>query len=335
MSENVLTDDEVAALLDGVRSGEVEVQSAQGPRYASVKPFEIPRRSRLASKSFPTLELLNQKFAEQLRKRTQQLFNCELGVNCSETVNSLFGDICRQHDDILVAVEFAAPPLTGRGAIVFGAELVQQLVELFFGGAGSKPKAPGRAVFTLGELRVTHAFSNIVLAILKEMWEPIQTIDPEQLKSESSVSLLDIADETDPVIKNTFDFSFEEHDGALHLLLPKAMVETLLPLFKGADRKHSPGQDKLWADAIHTGLTDVSVNLSSHVGHTSMTLGELIRLEPGDVIKIDSPRIATICAQNIPLLEGRFGVHGGCNAVEATKWLGADLKKPRRGGTHD
>ena len=43
MSENVLTDDEVDALLDGVESGEVEVQSAQGPRYASVTPFELPR----------------------------------------------------------------------------------------------------------------------------------------------------------------------------------------------------------------------------------------------------------------------------------------------------
>lgn len=334
MSEQVLTDDEVDALLDGVESGEVEVQSAKGPHYASVTPYEIPRRSRIASKSFPRLELLNEKFAERLRKRTQQLLHCELGVNCSETANSLFGDICGQHVDVLVAVEFAAPPLTGHGAIVFGAELVHQLVELFFGGAGSEPKEPGLGGFTLGELRVTRAYSNIVLATLKEIWEPIQAIDPEQLKTESSISLLNIADDTDPVIKSTFDFSFAEHDGALHLLLPNAMVETLVPLFKGTDRKEDPAQDEMWADTIRSGLTDISVSLSTNVGHATMTLGELICLEPGDIINIDSPRIATIFAQNVPLLEGRFGVHGGRNAVEATQWLGADLKKPKRDGTH-
>ncbi len=334
MSEKVLTDDEVDALLDGVESGEVEVQSAKGPHYASVTLYEIPPRSRIASKSFPRLELLNEKFAEQLRKRTQQLLDCELGLSCSGTGSSLFGDIRGHHIDVLVVVEFAAPPLTGHGALVFGAELVHQLVELFFGGVGSEPKEPGLGGFTRGELRVTHAYSDIVLATLKEIWEPIQAINPEQVKTESSISLLNIADDTDPVIKSTFDFSFQEHDGTLHLLLPNAMVETLLPLFKGTDRKENPAQDEMWADTIRTALTDIGVSLSTSVGHASMTLGELISLEPGDVISIDNPRIATIFAQNVPLLEGRFGVHGGRNSVEATQWLGTDLKKPKRDGTH-
>ncbi len=334
MNEKVLTDDEVDALLDGVDSGEVEVQSAKGPHYASVTPYEIPPRSRIATKNFPRLELLNEKFAENLRKRTQQLLNCELGLGCSAIASSLFGDIRGRQANILVAVEFAAPPLPGHGAIVFGTELVHQLVELFFGGGGSEPKEPGIGGFTLGELRVTHAYSNIILATLKNVWEPIQAIDPEQLKTESSISLLNIADDTDPVIKSTFDFSFEEHAGTLHLLLPNAMVETLLPLFRGSDRKEDPAQDEMWADTIRTSLTDIGVSLSTNVGHASMTLGELICLEPGDIINIDSPRIATIFAQNVPLLEGRFGVHGGRNAVEATEWLGADPKKPKRDGTH-
>ena len=334
MSEKVLTEDEVDALLVGVESGEVEVQSANGPHYASVTRYEIPPRSRIASKRFPRLELLNEKIAEQLRKRTQQLLNCELGLSCNETVNSLFGDIRGHHVDALVAVEFAAPPLTGHGAIVFGAELVHQLVELFFGGAESEPKEPGLGGFTLGELRVIHAYSNIVLATLKEMWEPIQSIDPEQLKTELSISLLDIADDTDPVIKSTFDYSFAGHDGTLHLLLPNAMVKTLLPLFKGTDRKENPAKDAIWADTIRTGMADINVNLSTTVGHVTMTLGELICLEPGDVIDIDSPRFATIFAQRVPLLEGRFGLQSGHNAVEATQWLGADPKEPKRDGTH-
>ena len=259
MSEQILSDDEVDALLDGVESGEVEVHSADGPRYASVTAHDIPRRSRIASKCFPRLELLNEKFAERLKKRTQQLLHCDMGLSCSETANASFGDICGQHADVLVAVEFAAPPLNGHGAIVFGADLVHQLVELFFGGAGSEPKSPGLGGFTLGEHRVIHAYSNIVLDTLQEIWEPILAIKPERLKTESSINSLNIANETDQVIRNTFDFSFEEHDGALQLLLPNTMVETLLPLFKGVDRKVDQAQDDMWADAIRTGLTDINV----------------------------------------------------------------------------
>lgn len=334
MTEKVLTDDEVGALLDGVESGEVEVQSADGVRYASVALYEMPRRSHIESRSFPKLALLNEKFANKLKKRTQQLLHCDLGLHCRETVGTIFGDICTRHPDVLIAIEFTAPPLSGRGAIVFGSELVHQLVELFFGGAGSEPKAPGLGGFTLGELRVIHTYSNIVLATLKDTWESILAIEPEQFKTESSLNLLNIAEETDQIIKSTFDYSFEEHDGALHVLLPTAMVETLLPVFKGTDRKEDPGQDKMWADTIRTGLADININLSTNVGHATMTLGELICLEPGDIIHIDSPRIATIYAQNVPLLEGRFGLHEGCNAVEASHWLGESRQISKRNGTH-
>lgn len=334
MSNEVLTNDEVDALLDGVESGEVEVQSADGPHYASVAPFEIPQRSRIVSRSFPKLELLNDRFAEQLKKRTGQLLQSELGVSCGETASSSFGEICAQHPDGQVAVEFVAPPLVGRGAIVLGAELVHHLVELFFGGGASEPGEPRIGGFTVGELRVIRTYSTVVLDVLKTLWEPIQEINPELHKTELNVSLLDIAEEPDQVIKSTFNFLVDEHDGALYLLLPAAMVERILPMFKGTERKEDPAQDERWANTIREVLAEINVTLSSDVGHARMTLGELICLEPGDVIGIDSPRTARINAHSVPLLEGRFGVHGGRNAVEASKWLGADTEKTVKDGTY-
>ena len=49
MTDPVITDDEKDALLDGVATGEVEVQSFDGPRYAEVNDFVIPARSRIAT----------------------------------------------------------------------------------------------------------------------------------------------------------------------------------------------------------------------------------------------------------------------------------------------
>jgi len=334
MSDPVLTNDEVDALLDGVESGEVEVHSTDGPRYASVKVYDIPRRSRISSKSFPRLEVINEQLAQRLGKHTQQLLHCELGLSCGETVNSMFTEVCGQNPDDLVAVEFSAAPLGGNGAIIFSANLVHQLVELFFGGTANQRRVPNIAGFTLGELRVIHAYSNIFLDTLQEVWEPILAISPDRLKTESSVSLLSIAEETEQVIRSTFDFSFADYSATLHLLLPNKMVDSLLPIFRGTDRKVDQAQDAMWAETIRTGLTDIEVDLCTHVGHANMTLRDLICLEPGHIINIDSPRFATLSAKNIPLIEGRFGVHGGRNAVEASRWLNADLNKPKRNGTH-
>ena len=67
MTDKVLTDEEKDALLEGVATGEVEVQSSTGPAYAEVQPFEIPARSRLESLS----KDLGEK-ARTLRTRAKQ-----------------------------------------------------------------------------------------------------------------------------------------------------------------------------------------------------------------------------------------------------------------------
>ena len=334
MNDEVLTKDEVGALLDGVESGEIEVQSADGPRFAVVKPHDIPRRSRIASKSLPKLELLNDNLAERLKHRTQKLLNCELGVTCRSTATVMFAEVWNSDADALVAVEFSAPPFNGRGAIVIDANLVNQLVELFFGGGGNDAKEESRGDFTPGVMRVVRTYSDIVLSSLKETWEPIQLIEPEQQRTEASTSLLTIADETDSIVQSTFDYSFSENDGTLDLLMPTAMLETLLPVFKGDNREPNPTQDKHWEETFREVLTDITVDLSTTVGEASMTLSELICLEPGDIINIDNPTRATVLAQNVRLLEGRFGVHGGKNAVEASHWLAAETNHTVKDGTN-
>ena len=58
-NDPVLTGDEKNALLEGVESGEVEVQSIDGPRYATVVEFELTPRDRIVSNSFPRLQNIN------------------------------------------------------------------------------------------------------------------------------------------------------------------------------------------------------------------------------------------------------------------------------------
>ena len=59
-----------------------------------------------------------------------------------------------------------------------------------------------------------------------------------------------------------------------------------------------------------------------------MTLGAIADLKPGDVISISNPQKSTLYARHVPILEGRFGVHDGRHAIEATQWL-----EPEAGST--
>ncbi len=58
------------------------------------------------------------------------------------------------------------------------------------------------------------------------------------------------------------------------------------------------------------------LEICSNLVETQITIGELMRLRPGDVIPIELPEKVTITAEDIPLFRGRFGVSQGHNAIK-------------------
>ena len=80
MNDPIISDDEKNALLEGVESGDVEVQSSTGPRYAQVTKFSIPPRNCIISNSFPRLQKLNRNLAGAFGKSVSALLNEKVDV---------------------------------------------------------------------------------------------------------------------------------------------------------------------------------------------------------------------------------------------------------------
>ena len=172
MTDQVLTDDEKDALLDGVATGEVEVQSFDGPRYAEVRDFEVPARSRIATNSYPRLDKLNRRFASRASKLAEQMVNNETEINVGALETCSYGDYCDRNTEFSLVIEFKAKPLDGPALIYVSAELVRQLVESFYGGEGNEPADHPADTFTRGETSVAKLFCREMLNTLAEDWQP-------------------------------------------------------------------------------------------------------------------------------------------------------------------
>jgi flagellar motor switch protein FliM len=325
MTDKVLTDDEKNALLDGVQSGEVEVHSSGGPTYASVTPFEIGPRSRIVKDSYPRLQLLNQQVADRLSKYTEQLLQCQIRVEPRGIVARSYGEFCEQLAGPSVVTIFEAPPLNGRALIVMEPAMVRHFVDTFFGGSGDAESATSSVAFTPGELSVSTLFANVILSTIKEVWASVTEISPDRIDTDVTIDVVDIVAESDQVLATEFEVSTAETDGVFRILWPEEMIKPLMPAFDGQKIDRDPSNDRMWEMAISRRVADSIVNISANVGHAQMRLGSLINLAPGDVIDIDDPQRATLMARHVPLMGGRFGVHRGQNAVEATNWLDAQL----------
>lgn len=323
MSDPVLTDDEKDALLDGVAAGEVEVLKDKGAAYAAVEPFEISDRCRLESNSFPRLQRLNKRVGTRLGKLTEQIVSAETEIRAVGLESCPFGEVCEMYPGLSLTLEFIAKPLEGSGLVVLSPELVARFVEAFYGGAGNESTHQAGEFFTRGEIGVAALFCDRALESLADVWRPVMQTDHERVGSHQSIDIIDGFEVGDRVICAAFEIDFLKQKQIFHVVWPHTMVTPLLPVFEGQKRERDPAQDALWERSLRARLIDSEVSIASHVGYNRMTLGNVAELAPGDVIDLDNPHLSTVFVKQVPVLNGRFGVHEGKYAVEAGAWLRA------------
>ena len=327
MNDKVLTDEEKDALLDGVATGEVEVLSNVGLQYAEVQRFEIPARSRLKSNSFPRLQRLNQNFASRLEKLAEQLVSAETSVEAVEIGSGSYGEFLEQHSGTALMVEFAIKELGGSGLIVLGNELVAQLVEAFYGGVGNDASPVSVDYFTRGEISVATRFGRDITQTLADIWRPVIDTEHTLLTAHQNSDIIEGFDVSERVIHAGFEIRFRGQKQSFQLLWPAAILGPLLPVFEGQKRERDAAQDASWERSLRARLTDSVVGIAARVGKARMTLGNVAALQPGDVIEISNPRLSTLFVKHVPLMNGRFGVHEGKYAIEATDWLGPEVER--------
>src|SRR5688572_24405829 len=178
---DVLSQDEIDALLHGVDSGAVKTEDNLAPD--EVRHYDFTNQVRIVRGRMPTLEMINERFARLFRT---SLFNMlrrapEVAVapirmqKFSEYVHSLHVPTSLNLVKIL--------PLRGTALIVLDPKLVFAAVDNFFGGNGRFAKIEGRE-FTATESRVIHMMLKHVFANVKEAWSHVARLDIEYLNSE-------------------------------------------------------------------------------------------------------------------------------------------------------
>jgi flagellar motor switch protein FliM len=63
-------------------------------------------------------------------------------------------------------------------------------------------------------------------------------------------------------------------------------------------------------------LQEAVLETRAILAQAQISLRELVRLTPGDIIPIDPPQHVTLLAGEVPLYRGRFGISQGRNALK-------------------
>jgi flagellar motor switch protein FliM len=319
MGAEILNQDEIDALIQGVDNGAVPTAPEQvPPPSGTVQAYNLATQTRIVRGRMPTLEMINDRFTRQFRvglfnmlRRSPEISIAPIRVQkFSEYTQSL------HVPSSLNLIKFE--PLRGTALMVFDAKLVFAIVDNFFGGNGRFAKLEGRE-FTLTEGRIIQMVMRQAFGDLQEAWSIVADLKIEYVSSEINPHFASIVSPLEIVVVTALKIELEGGGGEMHITMPYSMIEPIRDVLDSGMHGERVERDEKWVNTLREETESAELELVPHLGHATVSLGRLLDLKPGDVIPCDFEGNVTMYAEGVPVVRGTYGASRGQQAVKVAQ----------------
>ena len=318
MSKEFLSQDEVDALLKGV-AGEAEEAAPEPVAESGVRPYNLATEERIVRARMPSFEMVNERFARQLRFALFNFLRRSADVTVSPPRVQKFSDFVR---NLVVPTNLnlvQIRPLRGTSLFIFDPNLVFLAVDSLFGGSGQfHSRVEGRD-FTQTEMRIIQRMLDLVFEEYEKSWKPVHEIKLEYLRSEMNTQFTSIATPNDVVVVTTLNIEFGTSGGEMHICIPWTSLEPLRDQLYSAMQSDTHETDKRWFQQLQREIQNADVELVVNLGRTAATLEQILNMQAGDVIGFEVPETMLAEVNGVPVLECRCGVSNGQYAVRVER----------------
>ena len=320
MSESFLSQEEVDALLEGV-TGESQKQVEHAAQKGEVRPYDMSSQERIVRGRMPTMEIVNERFARNLRLGLFNFIRRTPEVSIGSISVQRFGAFLRE---LAVPTNFnivAVRPLRGNGLIVCEPSLIFGVIDTLYGGTGKfQTRIEGRD-FSATEHRVIGRLVQVITEEYKKAWKGIYPIELEFQRSEMQPQFANVATPSEVVISTSFQLEIGEIAGSIHFCMPYATLEPIRDVLYSSTQGDSIEVDRRWVNLLTREIQAVDVTVVAELARTQTTVEQLLAMKPGDFIELDrEPRIqATV--DGVPLFECHYGTHNAKYAIRIDKSL--------------
>ena len=312
----VLTQDEINALLRGLSDGDIETENYQDSANDGLRKYDLASQERIIRGRMPTMELIHDRFARSFRTNLSKFLgrSCFINVGGIEIVK--FGLFMKKLPLPSSLHIYRMPPLQGYALLVVSTPLVFSIVDSLFGGSGSgKVKIEGRE-YTAIETRLIGKVVMMALEVLKDAWAPIHPVDFVYVRSEFNPLAIAIVPPTDVVIIVTIEVELEQESTTITFCTPYSTIEPLRAKLSTGFQSTRLEVDTTLIRRMEKNIRATDVNLSVELGAGTILARDALELKVGDVIPLETTpsEPAIIRVEGAQKFKGFVGTYRGSRA---------------------
>lgn len=296
-----ISDEEVSALLE-----------KNGADAARPYDFTAQRINRM---QLPLLEVISKSFAERAGASLSALLGRDTAMQFSSLESAKSADLQAALPVPASLAVVRLKPLPGNAFISVEPGLLLTLLDGFFGGSG-RANADAQAAIAPAAQRFLALLLRSFAAELTAAWAPVTPLELELVKQETNPRLVQLGAANESLLVLKFNVEFGARSGRIDWLLPETLLAPVREALAADGGRTALRPQEAWAPVISTALQDAQLDTRAILAQAQISLGELVRLSPGDIIPIEAPQQVTLFAGDVPVYRGRFGVSQGRNALK-------------------
>lgn len=320
MNQQILSQDEVDALLQGITGESQKLEQEDAPT-GGIRDYDLASQERIVRGRMPTMEVINERFARNIRIGLFNFIRKSPEVAIGGIKVQKYSAFLRE---IVVPTNFnimSVKPLRGSGLIVCDPNLVFAVIDALFGGAGKyHTRIEGRD-FSPTEQRVILRLVETITAEYRKAWMGVYPLDLEYQRSEMQPQFANIATPSEIVVATSFTLEIGDTQGSVHFCIPYSTLEPIRDVLYSTIQGDSVEQDRRWVKLLQNQIQSAEVELVAELAHAPATVEQLLSFKPGDFIELDLEPVIQAKVDGVPIFDAHYGTSNGHYSIKIDQLL--------------
>lgn len=316
--EKILTKEEIDALLEAIFDGRIEPDKELAEHNDRVCIYDLFNTEHKVL--VPNLDVIYDSFIRYNRVTLSNRLRKIIEIRKLGTLPYKFDEFLQTLPSPVCMAIYKIDPLKGAALIAMDSNLVFTLVDCILGGTGASNMPEKNRMFTSIELRLMETIVKDVLSDMEKAWAHIQATKMSLLRMEMNPRLVTIVPPEYQVVTMALEIQIEEFKGEMVFAIPYMTIEPVRDKLKSGTQLDVMAVDPEWSNRLSAELLDAPLELTVELGGSTITLGELMEMVPGDTIMLnkDSRSDLTVKIEGTGKFYAIPGVKGGNKAVQLT-----------------
>lgn len=285
----VLSQSEIDELLSVLQTGEVNLEEMkQEDQKKKIKLYDFKRPNKFSKDQTNTLQVIYENYSRSITTYLSAHLRTSVVINVASIDELTYDEFIRSLPNPSTINIFKMSPLEGSALFEINNGIVFAIIERLLGGPGFANIAT-RGLTDI-ERTVVMRINQKLLDFMREAWVNLVDISPTMEFIEHNPQFTQIVSPTEMVVVITLEAKIGDSEGMINFCLPYLLLEPIISKLSTHFWFASTAKEYTAETiaALKKRIEKTRVPIVVRLGEANLTFKELLELQPGDVIPLNS-----------------------------------------------